>query len=58
MLSIEDYYMMEDSFEGVCKNCGAIRDCCEPDAVDYPCDECGENAVVGVDIALLDGLFE
>lgn len=55
-LTIEEYLELENAMQGICKKCGSIRDCCEPDAEDYPCDECGENTVVGCDNALLDGM--
>lgn len=32
---------------GHCVACGADRDGCEPDAVGYECDACGEMAVCG-----------
>lgn len=36
-----------DDNTGICVNCGAERDCCEPDARGYECDECGEMTVFG-----------
>ena len=33
--------------EGFCVRCGASRSGCEPDAREYPCESCGENAVYG-----------
>lgn len=58
ILSIEDYREMEDNMEGVCLSCGAFRECCEPDAENYPCDECGENKVAGAMTALFEGVFD
>lgn len=41
---------------GFCIKCGAERDGCEPDARNYPCDECGENKVFGaVEIMMMAG---
>lgn len=43
---------------GYCLVCRAVRGCCEPDARDYRCDECGERAVYGphwLEIARLVG---
>lgn len=34
---------------GFCKECGAQRDGCEPDARDYECYECGAMAVDGAE---------
>ena len=38
---------MSDDYIGLCLNCGNERDCTEPDASDYPCDNCKQNKVVG-----------
>jgi hypothetical protein len=57
-LSIDDYQEMDYCSQGVCKACGAINGDCEPDAEDYPCDDCGENQVVGAQNALIEGMFE
>lgn len=38
---------------GICIACGADRDGCEPDAREYPCYECGENAVYGAEELLI-----
>ena len=32
---------------GLCIECGAENDCCEPDARNYTCESCGENKVFG-----------
>lgn len=45
---------LEDS-TGVCTNCRSIRECCEPDARNYRCDECGEDSVFGVEELLMEG---
>jgi len=43
---------------GFCLACGAERDGCEPDARNYPCDECGENEVFGAEeVMLMQGEF-
>ena len=40
---------------GFCTACGAEKDCCEPDAREYECDECGERAVFGAEeLVLMD----
>ena len=40
---------------GFCKACGADADGCEPDARNYPCEECGENQVFGAEELLIGG---
>jgi hypothetical protein len=45
-----------ESQSGFCVKCGAERDCCEPDAREYPCEECGEKAVYGAEELVLMGL--
>lgn len=56
----EDEYQEHcDSDDGVCTNCGEIRySNTEPDAENYPCDSCGEDAVQGIENALIDGTIE
>lgn len=34
---------------GFCIECGLENEGCEPDARDYECEGCGENAVFGAD---------
>ena len=43
---------------GFCTVCGSERECCEPDACDYPCEECGENSVYGAEELLIIGLVD
>lgn len=38
---------------GFCTACGAEVDDCEPDAREYECEVCGENAVFGADELLI-----
>ena len=59
------FEMTEDQFReyqensiGLCRKCKAERECCEPDARDYPCESCGKNAVYGVEELLIMGLIE
>ena len=42
---------------GFCIECGAERECCEPDARKYQCEECGECAVYGAQEILIMGLI-
>jgi len=37
---------------GFCHACGADADGCEPDAEEYPCEECEEEAVFGAEQTL------
>jgi hypothetical protein len=37
---------------GFCHACGEDADGCEPDAEDYPCEGCDENAVYGAEQTL------
>lgn len=57
-ITIEDYHRMEDNMQGVCTECGATRECTEPDAEDLNCDSCDSPTVVGVMTAFDDGLVE
>jgi hypothetical protein len=40
---------------GFCTACGAEHDGCEPDARNYPCDDCGKNKVYGAMELLIMG---
>ena len=51
--TLEEIEDMLESNEGICTECGAIRSCVEPDAEGYKCEECGENAVMGIELALI-----
>ncbi|MGH9608031.1 MAG: hypothetical protein ACRD34_00020 [Bryobacteraceae bacterium] len=44
---------MAEEMSGACIKCGAVRECCEPDARKYHCDECGQNQVYGAEEILL-----
>jgi len=48
-VTIEEWHELRSEYIGVCLACGDTRDCCEPDADDYSCESCGENAVQGAD---------
>jgi hypothetical protein len=41
---------------GYCLACGAMRECCEPDARGYTCDDCKQPQVYGAEELLLMGL--
>jgi hypothetical protein len=58
-LSEAEYAELSADCGGVCLGCGEITyGGCEPDARGYPCDECGRNAVCGVEEALVMGRIE
>lgn len=54
-VTIEEYEELLENSQGVCLACGAWRDCTEPDARDYDCEECGETQVYGPDELLVMG---
>lgn len=48
-----------ESYDGVCLDCGEWSSGgCEPDAVDYECEACGNRAVSGAEEALMGGWIE
>lgn len=56
VLTEAQYQQAEDEMIGFCLACGAERECCEPDARKYPCDECQQPKVYGIPELLLMGL--
>lgn len=57
-LTLDEYMHMRADYIGVCLECGAHRDCTEPDAEGYDCEECDAPCVMGVEIALVAGEIE
>ena len=47
-----------ESQNGFCIACGAERECCEPDARNYPCDECDERKVFGAEELIIMGYVD
>ena len=47
-----------ESMSGFCTECGAEKDCCEPDAREYTCDDCGANKVYGAEELVMMGMVE
>jgi hypothetical protein len=45
----------DDDGTGFCIACGSSQECCEPDAYEYECEECGEHKVYGAEEILLLG---
>jgi len=55
----EEYLDHCNSNNGFCVKCGEIQEGgCEPDAEEYPCENCEENGVYGIELALAMGLVE
>lgn len=48
--------MMDNQYLGLCLSCKATKESCEPDADNYPCDECGEKKVKGSHWLIIEGL--
>ena len=44
----------DDSNQGICTDCGAVKDCVEPDADNYECDDCGEFKVKGAENIVIE----
>ncbi|HUU88596.1 MAG TPA: hypothetical protein VMX17_12705 [Candidatus Glassbacteria bacterium] len=57
-LTETEYRELVTSDIGICKACGAHRDCCEPDARNYTCEDCGEDEVFGTEELLMEGEIE
>lgn len=54
-VSLEEYEQLRDEYIGICLSCGEERDCCEPDAANYECENCGKNRVFGMENLLIMG---
>jgi hypothetical protein len=56
----EDFQEHIDSDDGFCLECNAFTRFgdTEPDAENYPCDECGHDSCLGAEQALIEGLIE
>ncbi len=48
-----DLALIDDSYEGICHNCGYIQSSVEPDARCYTCEECKKDTVFGVEETIL-----
>jgi hypothetical protein len=55
--TVEELEQADDWSEGFCLACRSPRECCEPDARAYKCDECGEHAVYGPHWIAICGLM-
>jgi predicted RNA-binding Zn-ribbon protein involved in translation (DUF1610 family) len=45
--------VIADDYQGFCLSCGADAYSVEPDASNYTCETCGEDAVAGTENVLL-----
>jgi hypothetical protein len=53
--TLEEIEDASKTMTGFCLACGAERECCEPDARNYPCDSCGKTLVFGAEEIPLRG---
>ncbi len=49
----DEYHELNRNYTGLCTACGAERDCTEPDAERYDCEECERPTVYGVEQLML-----
>jgi hypothetical protein len=49
----EQFNAGREANAGFCTGCGAERGECEPDADGYPCEECGDDKVQGIENLLV-----
>ena len=54
--SLEEIQQAIDDHNGFCIKCRYEQEGVEPDAREYECDECGENAVYGAEELVVMGL--
>jgi hypothetical protein len=55
VITLEQYHEARENYLGYCDLCGAERSCCEPDARQYRCEDCGSQSVYGCDEYLAVG---
>lgn len=53
--NMDDIKAAMSDMAGFCIECGAARDCCEPDARRYRCEICGARSVYGAEELILMG---
>jgi len=54
--TLEEIEEASELMQGFCVACGAVRECCEPDARRYECEDCGKRHVYGAEEIMLMGL--
>lgn len=47
-----------EAYLGFCIECGEERECCEPDAREYHCDNCETDTVYGAEELIVMGRVE
>ena len=55
VMTEKEYLVNRNYYNGICTNCKSIQSDCEPDAENYKCWECGEENVIGIELALIAG---
>jgi len=58
VLSEAEYRELLNTHTGLCLDCGAERECTEPDASCYRCAVCGAFRVYGLEVLLVVGRIE
>jgi len=56
--TLEQIEEASENMVGFCLACGAERECCEPDARKYHCEECGRNSVYGAEEIAIMGYVD
>jgi hypothetical protein len=54
----EKYFELSNLYYGVCRSCKFEQECCEPDAREYECNQCGKPEVYGLEELLMMGELE
>jgi hypothetical protein len=57
-MTTQRYERLDSANDGICIKCGAENSCVEPDAENYECEACEEDAVFGMQQALICGHVE
>ena len=58
-MAAHEWSELENSYGGICLACGELRwEGCEPDARNYPCEECDARRVYGAEEARMMGAIE
>lgn len=60
IITEREYRDHRDAYDGYCKECDAIGryGMTEPDAEDYPCEECEQDSCIGMEMALVGGYIQ
>ncbi len=55
--SFDELVEGSENATGFCLECGNSQGCVEPDAQNYPCEDCGQPYVFGTDVLILNEIF-